>query len=118
MGDHLMGVSDGIRFTVPLAAVDLFQFIEQVILKYRRTGHRQMVAEYGVNTGSHKILADADGFFTHPFRGAAGSGQITDIVSEPPGFYHLGGCKEDSAVVHAGSHMKDRRNTDGFTYLF
>ena len=62
-------------------------------------------------------MADADGFFTHPFRRRSGRRQIADVIAQSAGFDHFGGRQQDAAVVHAGSQVQDRRNTHGLADL-
>jgi len=42
-------------------------------------------------------MANADGFFTHPLRGAAGGRQVGDIIAQTAGFDHFGGGQQDAA---------------------
>jgi len=46
MRDHLVGVFHRIRLTVPHTAVDLFQLLVQIILKYRSPVQRHMIPVY------------------------------------------------------------------------
>ena len=67
-------------------------------------------AEDGVNPGSHKVLADGQGLFAHPFRRGAGHRQIADIIAQTAVFDHRRGSHQNAAVVHAGTEVEDRRH--------
>ena len=62
-------------------------------------------------------MSDTDGFFTHPLGRGTGGGQVADVITQPSGLYHLGGCHEDSAVIDTGAHVQYRRNANGLAHL-
>ena len=117
MSDHLLGHLVWIDLEIPLAAVDLFQTVEQVIGQDVGAGGGPGDAEQGVDPGGDKVLADGDGLLTHPLGGGAGRRQVANIVAQAAGLDAGGGGHQDPGVVHAGAHVQHRRDTYGLADL-
>ena len=99
MGNHHMGVFNGVRLHVPHTAIHFLEIFGYIIVKYRSTRRGKCNAKYGVHTRCHKLMPDTYGLFPHPFRSASCNRPFADIVAKTACFDHLCRCKENTAVI-------------------
>ena len=106
-----------IHLEIPLAAVGLFDALEQVIGEEIGTGGGEGDAEDGVDAGGDKVLADGNGLLTHPLGRRAHGRQVADVVAQAAGLDAGRGRHQDPGVVHAGTHVQHRRDAHGLADL-
>ncbi len=81
MSNQLLSGLDRIGLIIPLAAIQIFHLLFQVLDQFRSAVDRQRHAQHDVDARSDEILADAHGLFAHPARGRAGGGEIVTTTS-------------------------------------
>src|SRR4030042_2314652 len=57
-------------------------------------------------------MADGNGFFSHPFQGCSSRWKVADVITESSILNDSGCSHEEPAVVYAGTHVKNRRNSN------
>ena len=103
MGYHLFGHFLGSFGKIPFAALYFFHLVEEIFGNDLAARYgKAAAAKNGINTGCHKIVADRNCFFTHPFRGCACRRQIGNIIAKSAFLDDSGSCHQDAAVVDAG----------------
>src|SRR5208283_3534371 len=117
MIDHHMGHLYRIVRESPLTEALFLEAFEQQIVELCALNRWEGYSENGVDARSHKVLPDADGFFTHILGGSTRYRQVGKLVAKSAHPDHLGAGNKDTAVVDAGPQAQDRRNPDGFTYF-
>jgi len=54
MGNHHMGMFNGVNLDIPHTAIDFFKFLGDIIVKYRRAARGQSNAKYRIYTRYYK----------------------------------------------------------------